>query len=100
MYLNTRSFAGQCCNLPSSVKEHLQGHYTEIGKNLFKFRKAKGYSQQELSNRCNVERSQISKLERGQIECYHTTLVELADALEIDIHDLIPPSLNRTISKN
>ena len=50
---------------------------------LIKLRKKKGLSQRELSSRCDVDYGKISKLENCKANLTLTTLVELAEGLEI-----------------
>lgn len=38
---------------------------TEIGHLLRKLREEKGWSQEELADRCNIHRTYVSQLERG-----------------------------------
>jgi len=60
-----------------------------FAQNLKALRNSKGVSQLELSYRCNVERSQISRLERGLINCTISMLLELSVALEVDPKELL-----------
>ena len=55
----------------------------KIGENLLKMRESKGFSQEELSYRCDVDRAKISKVENGQANLYVTTLIELAKGLNV-----------------
>jgi transcriptional regulator with XRE-family HTH domain len=50
---------------------------------------AKGYSLRELYALCGVDNSTISKMEKGEINVTILTLVKLAQALEVDLNDLI-----------
>ncbi|WP_203296548.1 helix-turn-helix domain-containing protein [Luteirhabdus pelagi] len=60
-----------------------------FGKNLSRERKQKGLSYRELSLRCDVDYSQISKIEKGQVSIQITTLFELACGLGIPVKDLL-----------
>ena len=64
---------------------------TEIkafGKNLKKIRKAKQISQEELAYRCDIELSQIGRIERGVINTSISNIFIIAEALEITPKDL------------
>jgi len=61
----------------------------QFGANLKKVRMAKGYSLRELYALCGVDNSDISKMEKGEINVTILTLVKLAQALEVDVNDLI-----------
>ena len=66
-----------------------QAYYNRIGKNLLRFRKEQGLSQQELSNKCNVDRAKISRIENGREDFMMSTLLELCSALNRPLEDLI-----------
>lgn len=71
------------------MKEKHQKYFQELGRNLRKLRKQKGYSQQELANRCDVDRAKISTIETGKEDFVFTTLLEIAGALEIDPKEIL-----------
>jgi transcriptional regulator with XRE-family HTH domain len=56
---------------------------------LIKLRKKKGLSQRELSSRCDVDYGKISKLENCKANLTLTTLIELAEGLEIHPKELL-----------
>lgn len=60
-----------------------------FGKNLRKTRKARNLSMEQLAHLCNVEYSQISRIELGQINTTLNTIKMLADALEIHPKELL-----------
>ncbi|MEX0972062.1 MAG: helix-turn-helix transcriptional regulator [Solirubrobacterales bacterium] len=51
--------------------------------NLVKARKLKQVTQQELGDRCDLHRTEISLLERGGREPRLGTIIKLADALTV-----------------
>lgn len=61
----------------------------QFGRNLRGRRVAAGWSQQELSNRCNLHLTEISRLENGQRNPRLTTIIKLADALEVAPGELL-----------
>ncbi|WP_298741277.1 helix-turn-helix transcriptional regulator [uncultured Chitinophaga sp.] len=61
----------------------------QFGANLKKVRMAKGYSLRELYALCGIDNSTISKMEKGEINITILTIVKLAQALEVDINNLI-----------
>jgi transcriptional regulator with XRE-family HTH domain len=71
------------------MKEDHRVHYITIGENLRRLRLEKGYSQQVLSNKCDVERAKISRIETATADIKISTLLKIADTLEIDIVELI-----------
>ncbi len=67
--------------------------YNVIGKNVKKFRKAKGWTQQQLADECeDVTRAKVSKIENAYEDYMFSTLLEVIDALgktlsEIPVED-------------
>lgn len=59
-----------------------------FGKHLRKLRKQKKLTQEELAIDCNISISQVSRIERGEINTTLSTLLVLATALEIEPKDL------------
>lgn len=55
-----------------------------FGDNLARERKAAGFSQEELSIRASLHRTEVSQLERGVQVSRIDTLIKLAASLEID----------------
>ncbi|WP_126248858.1 helix-turn-helix domain-containing protein [Chitinophaga rhizosphaerae] len=60
-----------------------------FGTNLRRIRKERGFSQRELSARCNVDNADISRMENGEINVTLRTLSQLADALEVAVLELL-----------
>ena len=56
-------------------------NYIYFGKNLEKIRTEKGLSYRQLAQRCDVDFSEISKIEKGERNIQITTIVELAKGL-------------------
>lgn len=60
-----------------------------FGTNLRRIRKEKGFSQRELSARCNIDNADISRMENGDINITLKTLQQLADAMDINVIELL-----------
>jgi transcriptional regulator with XRE-family HTH domain len=60
-----------------------------FGENLIRCRKRADLSQEELSVRASVHRTEISQLERGLRVARVDTLIKLAGSLEVDAEDLL-----------
>lgn len=54
-----------------------------FGENLMQVRQTKGLTQRGLASLCSIDHSDISKMERGEINITIVTLQELASALEV-----------------
>jgi transcriptional regulator with XRE-family HTH domain len=60
----------------------------QFGKNLRKIRKDKNMSQENLAIDADTSRSQVARIERGEINPTITTVQKFAEALQIDIQCL------------
>ena len=60
-----------------------------FGSNLQKLRKKKMLSYRELAQLCDVDHSQISKIEKGLISIQITTIYELANGLNVQAKELL-----------
>ncbi|MFD0963237.1 helix-turn-helix domain-containing protein [Pseudofulvibacter geojedonensis] len=59
-----------------------------FGENLRKVRKSKKMTMEKLAEKADMEYSQISRIEKGQINTSISTVKLLADALGVDAKDL------------
>jgi transcriptional regulator with XRE-family HTH domain len=60
-----------------------------FGDNLARLRKAAAVSQDELSVRASIHRTEVSQLERGLRVARIDTLIKLAVSLEVSTDDLL-----------
>lgn len=60
-----------------------------FGKRLKQAREARGLSQEQLANICDIEHSQVSRIERGVVNATISTIVLLADNLGLEPWELI-----------
>lgn len=65
------------------MKEKDTKRLKKFAAQLSKLRKKKGLSVRELSSRCDVDYGKISKLENSKANLTLTTLIELAEGLEV-----------------
>ena len=61
----------------------------KFGKHLKQLRESKNLYQQELANLCDIEHSQISRIELGKINTTISTLFLIASKLNINVSDLV-----------
>lgn len=71
------------------MKERDKKRLKKFGQHLKKLRQKKGLSVRELASRCDVEYAKISKLENNKANLTLTTLIELAEGLELSPKDLL-----------
>jgi transcriptional regulator with XRE-family HTH domain len=58
----------------------------EVGNNVRRMRKEKGYTMQDLANELDMEYRQLSRIERGEVNTSVYSLLRIAEKLEIDPH--------------
>jgi transcriptional regulator with XRE-family HTH domain len=75
--------------LQGLAKESDKKYLQKLGENIKRLREAKGLSLRQLSYTCNVDNSKIAKIEKGQINITFTTLMQLANALEVHPSELL-----------
>ena len=67
--------------------------YAAIGMRIRRYRKERGYTQQFLAELSNQEPSNISHIERGATKLSLPTIVNIANALEVTVDDLLCDSI-------
>ncbi|GMN06303.1 hypothetical protein MTsPCn5_16920 [Croceitalea sp. MTPC5] len=55
-----------------------------FGKRLQQLRKSKELSYRKMSTMCDIDYSDISKIEKGQVNIQLSTILELSKALEVE----------------
>jgi len=71
------------------MKEKDRKKLKKFAAQLIKLRKKRGLTQRELSSRCDVDYGKISKLENSKANLTLTTLIELAEGLEVHPRELL-----------
>lgn len=61
-----------------------------FGKNLKKIREAKGFTTREFADIADIAHSQVWTLENGKGDPSLTTLLVIAQALEVSLDELVP----------
>ncbi len=64
-------------------------NYYEIGQRIRKFRKIRGFSQEELAERVDISVPHMSHIETGNTKLSLPVLVAIAGALEVRTDDLL-----------
>ncbi|ENW20293.1 helix-turn-helix domain-containing protein [Acinetobacter haemolyticus] len=65
-----------------------------FGQLVRKYRKEKNISQEKLALLCSIDRSYMGRIERGEVNITIEKLYDLAKALERDVYDLLPRTLD------
>ncbi|MBQ3576347.1 MAG: helix-turn-helix transcriptional regulator [Coprobacter sp.] len=60
----------------------------KFGQRVVELRKLKGLPQEELAFRCNIQRSYMGVIERGEKSATLNTIEKIAQGLEVSIQEL------------
>ena len=71
----------------------------EIGKNIISTRKQKGYTQEKLALECDISVSYLRLIEHGRANFTCKELVKIADALDVELSDLLTIQPERKVMK-
>jgi len=71
------------------IRQSDKANLKKLGANIKRLRESKNLSLRELSYECDIDNSKISKIEKGQINITFTTILQLANALEVKPSDLL-----------
>ncbi|MDJ1110488.1 helix-turn-helix domain-containing protein [Macrococcoides caseolyticum] len=66
----------------------------KIGNNITQLRKSKGWSQEELAFECQLHRTYIGSVERGERNIAILNLFKIANALEVEVKEIIKQDSN------
>jgi len=61
----------------------------KIGNNITQLRKSKGWTQEELAFECQLHRTYIGSVERGERNIAILNLFKIANALEVEVKEII-----------
>ncbi len=61
-----------------------------IGDNIRKYRLEKGWSQEDLAFECELHRTYIGAVERGERNITVLNLIKIKDELEVSLENLYP----------
>ena len=61
----------------------------QFGKRVIELRKIKGITQEELAYRCDIQRSYIGVIERGEKSVTLNTIEKIAAGLEVSVIELM-----------
>ncbi len=70
------------------MKQNHTDEIRKIGLNISYYRRYRGMSQSKLAEMIDVSRTHMSRIETAQCEVTIHTLLDICDALEIDICNL------------
>jgi len=62
----------------------------QFGLLVRKYRKEKNMSQEQLALLCNMDRSYLGRIERGEVNPTLEKIYEIANSLHIDVKNLFP----------
>ena len=62
----------------------------QFGLLVRKYRKERNMSQEQLALLCNMDRSYLGRIERGEVNKKKKKIYELAKSLDVNVKDLLP----------
>ncbi len=71
--------------------------YIDIGARITNKRNELGLTQEELAFASNVSQSTVNKIEKGKTKAELTSLVSIANVLQMTLDELLCGSLNRSV---
>lgn len=60
-----------------------------LGKNVRRFRKRRGWTQVDLETNTGIPQGDVSRIENGLLDLHFSSIVRLAEALEVPTKDLL-----------
>lgn len=75
--------------LLTALKSSYYDIQEKFGSNLKRIRESNGLSLRDLSSKCNLDDSKISKIENGRFNIQLSTIIELAKGLELEPKELL-----------
>ena len=79
----------QIFSIKKSIMKNYENIIKLIAQNIKKIRISKGLSVQEVAYRCDIERSNLSRLEAGKTNMTIKTICLICNALNVEIVDLL-----------
>ena len=61
----------------------------ELGRNIAKWRKGRGFTQKELAEKVGISEDYLSMIERGKRKPHVKVVVQIAFIIEIELWELI-----------
>lgn len=71
--------------------------YVDIGARITNKRNELGLTQEELAFASNISQSTVNKIEKGKTKAELTSLVSIANVLQMTLDELLCGSLNRSV---
>ncbi len=63
----------------------------EVGRNIARIRRKQGYSQLDVCAKIGMEKSNLSSIENGRQNFTSLTLLRIAKAIGVDVHQFFQP---------
>lgn len=74
---------------PGMPKKEHEEYLKRFGKHLEELRKSKNLTLRKLAQKCDIDFSDISRYEKGEINLSFMSMLELCDGLEITLKELM-----------
>jgi len=73
----------------SAITRHNSNLRKKFGKGIAELRRQRGFTQEELAQRCGVHRNYLSRVERGDTNVSFTVMNRIAKALKVHLSELL-----------
>jgi DNA-binding XRE family transcriptional regulator len=73
------------------IEKEYKDKFEALGKQIRKFRIASCLTQVDIEVSSHISRADISKIENGLKNVELLTIIKIADALDVQVHDLFKP---------
>lgn len=77
------------------IPDWIRPQTVALGHRIATLRRERGYSQDDLADRCGLERRTIQRYENAVRTPSYVEILLIADALSIPTRDLLPPGRSR-----
>jgi transcriptional regulator with XRE-family HTH domain len=71
----------------------------ELGKRILELRKSKGFTQEELVEKCNINVRTIQRIEAGEVSPRNFTIRTILEALGVDVDAFFEPTIHEKATK-
>jgi transcriptional regulator with XRE-family HTH domain len=72
-----------------NIKPNSAGICTRVGRNIFRWRRARGKTQEVLAGLAGIDRGYLNAIEKGSQNMTIMVLEKIAIALEVTVQDLL-----------
>ncbi len=80
------------------TEEQKQQTRERIGRRITALRKQRGMTQEQLAERCGLQRTHIARIETGRYAANLETIQAIAEAMDMEV-DIVDPRIGEVINQ-